>query len=274
MKKSNLLFLALLLCCACKTAVPIYKDRSADFKLIGENGTFPLDETYELYARAVTAKDRLAPGEKRAHRTLEVLDQAQKVKATKGEQQNSPIIEIEYLFLSRKHHKVLYISTVADRTQKLYNADGLYNLEHPNVADFRAFLFGQISAFDHNQFTFYHKDHAHTDNWTISSSKSGSVLTLTKIEQKKFNNFEDIFLIDEAFAHPITFEKQKNCEVIFQERAGKDTTKLLVPESISGGNIQFAKDGNKYMILFVFPSHRITFPDRFLPYVPNRHPGD
>lgn len=254
----------------------IYKDhgarcRPANTKLI------PLDGT--LYARAVTSnnyqirvnqqfnllsttspKDSIIENKSgKVHKLLLPLLSA-KI--------STKVIEIEYLFISADCQDILYVSTVADRYQNRYSNDSTFlGLDHPNVADFRVFLFGRRNPSNQDQYIFYDRDGKHMDTWTMATDPSGN-LDLALIEQKRLDALEEIYLLNDALAHTLNFVKQPNYKVMFLEKKAKNKSQaepLLTP------NIQIVQHGKNYTLLFSFQDHNITFKDKQLIYTPARN---
>jgi hypothetical protein len=264
MKKSTkivLLLLPVLFQLGCSQF--IYHDQGREYRP-GTAKSFPLDGT--LYVRTVGA-DNYARSKGHELNLLSTNAPGKKVDSAKAnslykqipvsyEKKGTKVIEIEYLFFSKNRDRVLYISTVADRYKDRYSDPARFlGVDNPNVADFRLFLFGERNPANRSQYIFYYRDKKHMDTWTTAIDAGN--LELTMIEKKRLDALEDVFLLRDALANPMNFEKQSHFRIWYLAKDEKDKSKaepLLTPF------VQVIENEGEYKLLFPFAHHQITFP--------------
>jgi len=265
MKKKSELYMVLataLLISSCSSF--IYKKFGAAYTLPGEKGQIVLDGTYDLYVRAVTSEDRPIAGSGRQQRILGLVKDGT-ARGGAG-MSGKKIIEIEYLWVSHTrlgNTTVLYISTVADRYQDRYSSLSFLGLDKPNAADFRIFLIGRICPEHPDQIKFYDRDGKHTDTWTIRETVAE--IGLKMIEQKRFTQVEQVFVLDDALYNPLAFKKQNNWQLMFLGKNDTDTRHAL---PMSGNLLHYAATGNKIALLLDFKNYTVGFPESHVIYAP------
>jgi hypothetical protein len=224
-----------------------------------------LDDSYDFYYRAITSEDEPIDGTNKTQRVLGIHKDNQRMNPGIIGQQNQKIIEIEYLWVSVTKKTVIYISTVADRYQNRYSDTSRFaGLDHPNGADFRVFLIGKVDDADPNQFTFYFKDNQHTDNWTVS--KSGNELTLLQVAQKHYTSYEDVFELNDAICHGVTFQKKTNWHLIFLDKNIMDKSKH---ENIVSNCFYYQQAGDEFQLFIPFTTTTLFFKDKYVIYRPD-----
>jgi hypothetical protein len=249
----------------------LYSVEDKAYTLPDQAGSILLDSRTRLYTRTVYTIDRMhfayGPGIK-----VDTAKAAKPQAATNLRlltpvlQAGSTLVEVEYLFISGDGKTALYISTVADRFKKRYTGSSFLGLTRPNADDFRVFLIGKIDPADHDRITFYSPDEQHTDTWYLRHEKD--TLVLRQVEQKRFSNFEEVFLIDEALYSKVVFVPQPSWEINYLPKNAKAGAK---PEAWSGNRISVGKSGKKFRLLFTFPGEMLVFPSRFVIYSPERN---
>lgn len=273
MKKRTLLKLFLLsslaLTWGCNKTLYSVEDEA--YTLPDQAGTILLDSHTRLYARTVYTIDRVHSAYEQGIK-IDTTRTANPKAATSLRlltpklQVGSTLVEVEYLFISGDGKTALYISTVADRFKKRYTGSNFLGLTRPNADDFRVFLIGKIDPADHDRITFYSPDGRQTDTWYLRHEKD--TLVLRQVEQKRFSNFEQVFLIDEALYNKVVFVPQPSWEIDYMPKNAKADTK---PEAWSGNGIMVGKSGKKFRLLLAFPGETLVFPARFVIYSPERN---
>lgn len=229
----------------------IYTIEGPGYELPGAIGAVPFDDThYDLFVRTVSVQ------EEASIRTLKVNA------GTAGK-----LIEIEYLFISKTGHNVIYISTVADRYKSRYSGTDFPGIRQPNVADLRVFLVGTFDQRNVEKFTFYYPDGEHTDTWWLHKQDGTGDRLLRSIEQKRFTEYIASFPLEDGLGSKLIFKKQSGgWQLIFREAGNTHP-----PETITAPVIQFGKPGKKsYTVAFKVNDRVITFPKRFMIYSPEK----
>lgn len=251
--------IAVLLIEACTSSF-VYKRFAIDYVLDSEKGKIVLDNSYDFYVRAVTSKEQVVAGSDAKQRLLGLME-AGNLKG-RFDIDTGRIIEIEYLWISRCQHTVLYVSTVADRFQNRYSDKSFLGLDKPNVADFRILLIGKV---DTDKVVFYGRDGAHTDTWTIR--EKASEIRLQMIEQKRFGELEEVFLLDDAVHNPLVFKKLNSWKVMFLDKDDK-IVNHAVP--LADNNLHYASAGNRFGLMFDFTNCKVAFPESYIIYTAER----
>jgi hypothetical protein len=254
-----LVIIAILFTEACTSSF-VYKRFKSEYVLPSEKGKIVLDSTYSFYVRSVTSSEQDVAGSGAKQRVLSLSETG----SLKGgfNTSSEKIIEIEYLWISRFQHTVLYVSTVADRFQNRYSDSSFLGLDKPNVADFRILLIGKV---DTDRVVFYGRDGKHTDTWTIRDN--GSEIVLQVIEQKSYGELEEAFLVDDAVHNPVVFKKLGNWKLMFLDKEDK-VLKHAVP--LADNNVHYASAGNRIGLMFDFTDCKVAFPERHVIYTPER----
>jgi hypothetical protein len=238
-----------------------YHILSSPYVLPGGSKAIAIDNSFEFYYRAVKSTDEAMPSTGQTEKVLALHEGGNAkggVSAGSGK-----IVEIEYLWVSWKLNRVIYISTVADRYQDRYSSASFLGLDRPNAADFRVFLIGSVDPENPEHFTFYFKNGKQTDSWTLA--KRGGLLTLLRVEQKHFASYEAVYQIDDALAHPVRFNKMDNWAVRFLDR--RDTN--ILDQQEMAGNVFYYTAGNGNSQLYIpFSKDLLYWKNKYIIYEP------
>jgi hypothetical protein len=245
---------------SCTTSF-IYKRVEVDYVLACEKGQIVLDNSYDLYVRAVTSEEQFVAASGRKQRVLGLL----KAGNAKGgiDTNSGKIIEIEYLWISQTQNTVVYVSTVADRFQNRYSESSFLGLDKPNVADFRIFLIGKK---DGDKVVFYGRDGKHTDIWTISENPREVVLQT--IEQKRFGELDEVFSLKNALHNPMSLKKQDSWKVMFLDKEDKIVSHAV---PLADNILHYAAVGNRFGLMLDFTNCKVVFPESHIIYTPERN---
>jgi len=215
--------------------------------------TIPLDNTYSLYYRAVDVIEVDMSG----HLEKRLVPHGSQNKAAK-------LVEIEYQFVPADGGKVIYISTVADRFENRYSSNTFLGFDHPNAADFRVFLIGDVTTSHPHTFIFHFKNGKQSDNWTIE--RNNNQLRLIRIEQLRGNEFEDVFEIKDALAHHADFTRLSNWTLCYLP---KEETNPTLVQPFTGAGITYTKDRKRYSLQMQFSNTQVYWKNKYVIYKPD-----
>jgi hypothetical protein len=160
-----------------------------------------LDSTYSLYIREVFL-DTSISGDKKILTGL-ALNTAEK-----------KLIEIEYLLLSEKNKRAVYISTIPDKYQNYYTKKAVYLYrEYLNAYDFSTFRFGTVN--NDGQIIYTNKQTQHNDTW-VYKKENDSLLHVYEVIERLNEDATNVYLVDEALSYPAVFIKLPYFKIAFR----------------------------------------------------------
>jgi hypothetical protein len=201
-----------------------------------------LDSSYHLYVREVFL-DTSDAGDKAVQSSI------------RSNNSNNKLIELEYLLLSEKQNKALYIATIPDKYQLYYAKKMKYlQREYMNAYDFSTFRFGKKTV-NHNEIVF--KDSldklSHTWKYEIESD---SILHVYQVEERINGDASNVYLVDEALSRKASFIKLDSFRIAFRnmdKEKNVETKKGRPPlKRFSDNVIYFNQQGSRYTIYFRF----------------------
>ena len=202
-----------------------------------------LDSSYHLYVREVF---------------LDTGNAGDKVVKTGTTLLNEPakLIEIEYLLLSEKQKRAVYIATIPDKYQTYYTKKARYlPREYLNAYDFSTFRFGKKTGSD-NAIVFENTVTKESDTWNYSIEKD-SILHVYEVVERLNGDASNVYLVDEALSRKASFIRTDSFSIAFRNmdkekkveiKKGRPPLKRLSKDN----TIYYRKDGNKYSIYFRF----------------------
>jgi hypothetical protein len=201
-----------------------------------------LDSSYHLYIREVFL-DTADAGDKAVEGSI------------RSDNSNNKLIEIEYLLLSEKQNKAVYIATIPDKYQ-VYYAKKIKYLPRNwlNAYDFSTFRFGKKTA-GNNAIVF--KDSLGKLSYTWKYEKEAdSILHVYQVEERVNGDASNVYLVDEALSRKASFIKLDSFKIAFRnmDKEKKVEVKKGRPPSkrISDNVIYYNQRGNRYTIYFRF----------------------
>ena len=207
-----------------------------------------LDSTFSYYIRKVY-RDSTAEGRIIKSGLL-----------AKGQKEN--LIEVGYLFVSRHHKKLLYITTVPDLRKKYYSSDRWLGEDTLNVHDFRSFFFGIYqelpgegpSGAKPSKVTLVSKDSVYTDVWEMAYDQRKEIFTIESVTEEKNGQFQLMVPVYTAFAEPVRFKRiYPNPDLVYYQEGAHGLTEKPVPLINHSFYIhKMNLPGNKYNLLFFF----------------------
>jgi hypothetical protein len=211
-----------------------------------------LDSSYHLYIREVFL-DTTNPGDKAV------------MPGIAGYAAGTKLIEIEYLLLSEKQNRAVYISTIPDKYQVYYAKKNRYlPREYLNAYDFSTFHFGKKTE-GHNEIKFDNTVTRHSDTWKYEM-ENDSVLHVFEVVERLNEDATSVYLVDEALSRTASFIKTDSFKIVFRDMAkeyreekkksGRPPYKRLSTDRA----IYYRNEGNKYTIYFRFDK---TLPPRY-----------
>lgn len=201
-----------------------------------------LDSSYQLYIREVLL-DTTNPGDK-------VVKLDKNTSAVK-----SKLIEIEYLLLSDKNNRVVYISTIPDKYLNYYQKKIKYlKREYLNAYDFSTFRFGK-KAENADEIIFYKANTKHYDTWKYRMDNDSMLRIYEVIEQ--VNDDVNVYLVDNSLSYPAIFTKLDNYKIAFRnmDKEKKSERKSGRPPLIRfsiNNIIYYRSNGDRCTIYFRF----------------------
>jgi hypothetical protein len=202
-----------------------------------------LDSSYQLYIREVLL-DTTNPGDK-------VVKLDKNTSAVK-----SKLIEIEYLLLSDKNNRVVYISTIPDKYLNYYQKKSKYlKREYLNAYDFSTFRFGK-KALGADEIIFYKANTKHHDTWKYRMDND-SMLRIYEVIEQVNDDATNVYLVDSSLSYPAIFVKLDNYKIAFRnlDKEKKSEIRTGRPPLIRfciGNTIYYKSNGDKYSIYFRF----------------------
>lgn len=186
-------------------------------KKYGKLTPFKIDNEYDLYTRQV----------------IKVFDPTKKlyVPINAKPDTNNPLIEIEYLLVSRSTKKVLIINNISDKRKSFYNSkDKIADLGAAadtvkiDIWYFSQFRFGKIE----NNSLIFKNVHGKLIHHIWNINDSGHVIKINSLSVADSSG-EDLRIIEKAFAIEMLFFKEDKFQFVFKNNRGKGM-KGLVPE--------------------------------------------
>ena len=178
------------------------------------------------------------------------------------------LLEVEYLFISRAHNNVIYISTMADKYESYYSDPTRYLGENfINLYDLKRISFGRLIS--PNSIEYTTKDLNETNVWNITSSSIGgeNFIILNTVEKNVRGSFIDLISVNRALQNDVSFKEvsaftlgfyrskpapiiraNSNMNIYIDRQKGKyDISFQLSANIIAGGNtIHFDNDRVPY----------------------------
>jgi hypothetical protein len=210
-----------------------------------------LDSSYNLYIREVFL-DTSEAGDKKV---LTVASAGNKEKK---------IIEIEYLLLSEKSDRAVYIATVPDKYQNYYAKKAQYlKREYLNAYDFSTFRFGTVNS-KAGQIIYNNKQKQQTDTW-LYKKENDSVLHIFQVIERLNEDATNVYLVDEAISYPAVFIKLPAFKIAFRNMDKERKTEIKkgrppLERFSSDNTIYYSMNGNRANIYFRFNK---TLPPRY-----------
>ncbi|MDB5022868.1 MAG: hypothetical protein JWP78_623 [Mucilaginibacter sp.] len=175
------------------------RPHAADYKL----DSLMLDSSYQLYVRQI--------GKPKGDFALS----RNNMEETSGTDQER--IELQYLLLSAKQKKVIYLTTIPplhtgdDIHRWIYDEPLYENTNYVNIWVLNLFFIG---AYDESAqtFTFQKKDGQSSDTWTVLVDKNSSLLTVVNMTDPKRSQLQHVDSADprKVLELSIKFYKQKD----------------------------------------------------------------
>lgn len=198
--------------------------------------TVTIDNSYDLYVRHVVKKLNQSTNE------------FEPVNAPAAN--NDTIIEIEYLFKSNEHKKVIVLNNVPNNYIKLYSAYNVFSLTggidtmEINIFYLRQFRFGSISEMGEIEFT--PKDDTSVRHIWNKEEKADNSLLFKSITVRDVYG-DQVRNINQAFALDVVYRRVPAFKLVF-DRHVNDSSKIVL------GNNTFyvVKPKRKYWVIFRF----------------------
>jgi hypothetical protein len=247
-----LLILGLLSLTACKHY--FYFFNGPDRLELNQPAGIRVDSTFELYVRKVT----------RSGTTDKDLETTQALKASDAQ----PLIEIEYLLISDKEKKLIYLSTLADKTQKYYQTNYVGD-GYINIYDFETLLFGVLK--NRHTVEFISKDPLPRNRIVWNLSRNGPDIVIRDIQEFEKNEFQLYIPANQALKDPILFKRLSPFQFIYH-KPWTPITENIIP--LKDDLIHIDKEKNKYTAWFwlqrPLPNgySKIKYLDRRIPFSP------
>jgi hypothetical protein len=199
MKKIIILLLAVILFFSCARKFDI---STAFRKGTPEGmGKLVLDSSYHLYIREVFLD------------TSDVGDKSVLVNNNDLGLKNK-LIEIEYLLLSEKQNRVVYIATIPDKYQAYYTKKARYlNREYLNAYDFSTFRFGKKAAAE-KMIVYENKNGHGSDSWNYKI-ENDSILHVYEVVEN-INGAVNRYNTDEALSRKASFVRTDSFRIAFR----------------------------------------------------------
>jgi hypothetical protein len=201
-----------------------------------------LDSSYRLYIREVFL-DTADAGDKAVQGSI------------RGNNSNNKLIEIEYLLLSEKQGKVVYISTIPDKYQ-LYYAKKIKYLPRAylNAYDFSTFRFGK-KINGRSEIVFEDSAGKQSHTWKYETD-TDSILHIYQVEERVNGDASNVYLVDEALSRKASFIKLDSFRIAFRnmDKEKKVEIKRGRPplQRFSDNVIYYNLQGSRYHIYFRF----------------------
>ena len=200
-----------------------------------------LDDSYHLYIREVFL-DTSNAGDKMVKTGNTTLNGSNK------------LIEIEYLLLSEKQKRAVYISTIPDKYQTYYAKKARYlPREYLNAYDFSTFRFGKKTSDD--AIVFENTVTKESDTWKYNIEDS--ILHVYEVVERINGDANNVYLVDEALSHKANFVLTDSFRIVFRNMAKEKKVEIKrgrppLKRFSKDNTIYYRKDGNKYSIYFRF----------------------
>jgi hypothetical protein len=217
--------------------------------------TLLLDSSYSLYVRKVNKVG--ARGERDLEtKQLSIRSDAQ------------PLIEVEYLLVSDSLRNVVYMSTLADKTQKYYQANYLGD-GYVNMWDFETILFGKME--DSHTIVFQSKDADHKSRIEWQWRRHGDEAVVVDLQEFRKGEFQLFIPAHQALKDSILFMRVGPFNIVFHEK-GLPLNQGIVPWK--DRCIHIEENGGKYTVFFVLDTvlangySEVKFLDNRVPFAP------
>lgn len=171
------------------------------------------------------------------------------------------LVEIEYLLLSAKNEKAIYLTMVQDKKQQFYEKHYLGD-QYLNCYDFRNFLFGTVKK---DTITFQSKKNVDSkEEWALRFSLVKDTVFVHTIIETKSGEFAQSLPVERTLEKGIGFVKIKPPQMVFHEpkfgnaeniipvenkfffykKGGKERLQILLSEKVKNYRIIYFK-GNR-----------------------------
>ena len=207
--------------------------------------TYDMDDSYQLYTRQVV--------------TVMNKDSV-RVPVNGRLDENSKLLEVEYMFVSARDKKVLVINNIANRSEKYYNSPDKINdlgitadTLKADIWYFAQFRFGVIDPT--GEFFFHKTSRDGLDHyWNITRFSDSILLNSISVSD---NYGRDVRYIDSAFSLSVVFVKSDPWKLIFKKNSEKPiisfNKKKTIPEyELAGQTIQYHINNGSPVVVFRF----------------------